>query len=219
MGCGTQVQPEMPGASGLVTADPQPQREASWPVTLPRGWAVTGLSLGSLSPRLGSAAPSWRSLCGAWWPCLSRTERPQGTPSLPRVSHRRELRPQRGLSLSPSHPRSQIFWVQGRVGGQPSRAGATLLLTPLHQVSALPWLLTPETGGVRDRARAGRGFEHPAGRTLVDHEALWFSGDSGAAGHSLGAESGPMGSDVRAGVFPLPPSFPEPSRSRISCLA
>lgn len=44
MGCGAQVQPEMPGASGLVTADPQPQREVSWPVTLPRGWAVTGLT-------------------------------------------------------------------------------------------------------------------------------------------------------------------------------
>ena len=165
-------------------------------------------SLGDLSPRLGSAAPSWRSLCGAWWPCLSRTQWPQRTSWLPLISHRRELRPRRGLSVSPSHPRSQILWAQGRVGGRRSWSGATLLLTLLHRPSAPAWLLIRDWWG-RDCAWAGRGFGQPAGRALVNYEALWFSGDSGAAGHSLGSETGPMGSDMRGGVFPLPPSFPE----------
>lgn len=45
MGSGTQVQPEMPGASGLVTANPQPQREGQ-PAhdRALHGWAVTGVT-------------------------------------------------------------------------------------------------------------------------------------------------------------------------------
>lgn len=190
MGCGAQVQPEMPGASGLVTADPQPQREVSWPVTLPRGWAVTGLT-GRAESRAGVSSTIVEIV--VW--CLVALPVPYraasgDTLAAPRLAQK-GAKASAGAQLVPLA--SQIFWVQGRVGGPPSRAGAALLLTPLHQVSAPPWLPTPETGGVRDRARAGRGFGHPAGRALVTTKPCGSAGTVVLLAIHSGLRAGPRG--------------------------